>query len=197
MEMMRNILNRLFLALVILVVILFSIIGFSCNDISYKTFIYPEDDPHFSFEYPSHYETGDINTPYGELVPLSFILYLPDKSSYLLSEFEIGVYPISIINSETIIEDVYSRISEDDSGFQILKEGSIIISSVTAQWISFSYPYHSNFSNKDHTLIDEIVVFEQGQVVWEIAAYYDDKVAEEKEAEFQHIIDTFKIIKDF
>jgi hypothetical protein len=174
-----------------------------CNDISYKTFTYPEDDPHFSFEYPSHYETGNINTRYGELVPLSFILYVPDndplfeKPFYLLSEFEITVSPPDIDNAETTIEDIITRRKEGDPNFQLLNEDSIIISGVEAQHVSFSYTYQSIIDNKNYTKIDEIVVFEQGQMAWKIAAYYDEKVADEKEAEFQHLINTFNIIKDF
>ena len=171
---------------------------------TYKTFSMTEGIAHFSFEYPSKYEITDY---YSDNEILTVTLTEPfNKQAKDSTKISVGIvpgnenYPQDYINSL-----IRKRSSDPDFNLQELEQADLFVSGKQAKLFVYQERdlgrimagvYYG--TNEDISTLNEIIreaIFYYNNLAWVIAIDSDSSTAEVDKADFDHVIQTFKILE--
>jgi hypothetical protein len=194
--------NRRFLILSLVLLLVSSAALTSCGGSDYKIFSLREGIGHFSMEYPPDYTVVRIDirndaasryTDIGFRVPQS-----PGDDSF--GEISVYAWPIDMAESSAalVLDDLLGRAAGIFSDFKLLDQYSIMVGDMDGQAAVFSWmatPANDYGESDAGTLpaVSRIVCFCHGDLAWEIHLA-SDSAAPDAEDEFNHIIDTFQIL---
>jgi hypothetical protein len=167
-----------------------------CNNSEYRTFTFKKG-VNFSFEYPSHYKIEDVRAYEQEQVSGKVILY--DKLSSKVSLF--GFINITIIdasekfpNARVVIEQIASNELKKD----ILERTTININGIPAELIVYSSKIgmipEAPPKSWEIVRINRTVCFDYSGLIWVIIIESDEDKADQAKADFEHLLQTFKIL---
>jgi hypothetical protein len=170
--------------------LLFIIFIAACSGVAYETFYSQEDDPLFTFQFPSDYR----------------VVYEPLPSDVVLIEItkkNLVVPPLINISAEkidgqnlndlkNILESHILNISKIEKDFKVLQRGIVFISGIEAQYIVYSVTsYHDKETD---TSYGRVVIFNHNGMIWTIYASNGLDMIEEFEGVFTRILYTFKFL---
>jgi len=168
-----------------------------CNNSEYRTFTFKRG-VNFTFEYPSHYKMNSMRS-YVEgkgAAGVTFFDKLSSKDSiygfiFVTIEDASEKYP----NAKTAIEQIASNELKKD----ILERSTVIINGIPGELIVYSHklgvieerlPYESSKIIR----INRTVYFDHSGLIWGIEIESDEDKAEQAKADFEHLLETFRIL---
>ena len=175
---------------------------FNTNSSGYQTFVMSEGAAQFSFEYSSKYKIGDykplIDTlKFRELASVSLIAPF-NKQSKDFTSILFLVWAVDILapNAESQMEMVIKKASTS-MDFKLLEQTGVTVSNVPAKLIAYTerniQPIDRGLKEPPFEVWRE-VFFDYNGLIWEIEMRSDSSTAEEDKADFEHILQTFKIL---
>jgi len=161
----------------------------------------------FSFEYPSHYYREEL-WPYklGEAAgSVTFLDKLP-SDWYWIDNFE-----IIVADSNKTAHEAIEEIANNTLKKEIIEISSVTIAGMQGEMLVYSYPAPlpelppggwscshrkvTSSSNPNIVLqIDRIAYFSDGDKLWSIEIGWSESKTEQQKADFDHILQTFKIL---
>jgi hypothetical protein len=197
--------RRGLLLILLLALLVVTLLG--CNNAEYRTFTF-EKGVNLTFEYPSHYRR-DLIYSYVEGKSAGRITFLDRLSSkvsiygfiWVTIRDPSGVYPYAKTAIEQIASgeyDIYTS-GPGELNRDILERSTIIINGIPAELIVYSHkvgfierlPYESSKIIR----INRTVYFDHNGLLWSIAIESDEDKAEQARADFEHLLQTFKILE--
>lgn len=181
---------------------------FSCNDSEFRTFEFTKG-IRFSFEYPSHYKVNEVQTSKQEKGAVIVILWdkLPtDGLRYDVIHFGVAKKKVGYTNPEESIAEIIAGLPSE----YITEKSTVTMGGIQGELLRYSYRdpgtdqprYFWSCSpslkrlNTDLPLIRIRIVayFDDGDRMWRIEVDTTEKKADQAKADFEHIIQTFKIL---
>ena len=195
---------------IILLVILFTLALTFSGCSKYRTFTNNDGIAHFSFEYPgdikkSHIHRVDafVNVHFRrEIVKDGWF----DKDLYIAAFKPPGFANTYISDAKTLLEQDIVCLDEAYEVSRVLERSPININEIQGELVVSIYDYHTprmplpdaplKGTPQQPSLMMMIrsAYFNQGGLVWIIRMIYTEEVAEETTVDFEHIINTFKIL---
>jgi hypothetical protein len=171
----------------------------------YREFIFREDNAHFSFEYPASY-----SKPYVDMTGLPELV--SGETHRLIQDGEkVSVFSVMgfvILNPEYYSTNVSALLEKDlreyESGFnylefKLLERSQISVSGIQGEQIIFSHMWkpegYIGQKGEPYPWRGRTVYFYSNGAIWE---YYLDSplsTADQANADFEHILQTFKILE--
>jgi hypothetical protein len=177
-----------------------------CNSSEYRTFTFNRG-VNFTFEYPSHYKRDSIYS-YVEGKSPGRVTFL-DKLSW--KESILGLIRVTVRdpsekfpNAKTAAEqivlgeyDIYTSFP-GELDRDILESSTIIINGIPGELIVYSHrvglvetlPYESSKIVR----INRTLFFDHSGLLWSIAIDSDEDKAEQAKADFERLLETFRIL---
>jgi hypothetical protein len=194
--------NRRFLVLSLVLLLVSSAVLTSCGGSDYKIFSLREGIGHFSMEYPPDYTVVRIdirNDATSRYTDVGFRLQQsPGDEGF--SEISVYAWPIEPAESSAalILDDLLDRADGIFSDFELLDQYSVMVGDMDGQVAVFSWTatpatYSSESEAVTLPAVSRIVCLCHNDLAWEIHLAADS-VAQDAEAEFSHILDTFQIL---
>jgi hypothetical protein len=174
----------------------------SCSDGEYKIFTLGEGIAHFSMEYPSTYEVVRIDIRNDATTCYTDVGLRQPNAQRQNGLREISVYAWPIDSTKTgaaaVLDDLLDHAGTVFKDFELLNRYSIMVGDREGQLAIFSWtaaPATYSDESEIATLpaLSRIVCFCHRNIAWEIHVASDSESQEEAEAEFGHIIDSFRI----
>jgi len=167
----------------------------------YKRFTLREGDAHFSFHYPKDYKNAltDIGSGY---TWVTFERLLPDEvqavSWFTVTVDKAGTGRGEYTDAKDALEYDISIRSKLDN-YQLLERSPVSVAGVAGEqliWSHFSFsPYIKGESPKEtKPMFSRHVYFDHGGLIWGISMTSIEKMAEETEQYFEHLLETFRIL---
>jgi hypothetical protein len=167
-----------------------------CNNSEYRLFTFKKG-VNFTFEYPSHYKIEEVRAYQQEEVSGKVILY--DKLSSKVSLF--GFINITIIdaseefpNAKATIEQIASKEFVKD----ILERTTININGISGELVVYSSKVglipEAPLESSEIVRINRTVCFDYGGLIWIIIIESDEDKADQAKADFEHLLETFRIL---
>jgi hypothetical protein len=78
--------------------------------------------------------------------------------------------------------------------FKILERSSIVVSSIQAERVRYVFNNIVQLKGDKFLMIEDSVCFDSGGVIWEISSTCFEECTEQAKADFDHVIQTFKIL---
>ena len=180
------------------------ILVFTTMSCSYKKFTLREGYSHFSFAYPANYENVLIDT-IGTYTDAAF------QRSMLEEQYEDSWIGLTIrepspksgqIDAKTSIEYDIENFSNNDN-FQLLERSQVTVAGIKAEKFVCAFTRYPNWEYVEDTKdIKEAstifwwgVSFDYNGLIWDIYMGSIEKTAESDKQIFDHIIETFRILK--
>lgn len=198
-------LNKLNLTkiLISLGVIIFTITGcFSTDASGYQYFVMDEGAAQFSFEYNTKYKISYTKTlqdvtKFLELAVVDLIAPLNKKTKdYTSMGILVGAGNILARDAESEMTNNLKKYSTS-MGFQLLEQSDITVSGVPAKLIAYKerniLPIDRGLTEPPFEVLRE-VYFDYNGLIWRIDIRSDSTTAEEDKADFEHVLQTFKIL---
>jgi hypothetical protein len=206
-----------FLIIFIFILLLFSFSGCSYNE--YKSITINNELGSYSFEYPSSYEKNiwdnlEFRIPYTNLVLEGTVkseeveVFDPDTGKIKTVTGERGTCTIHVTISNYKIENGESYSANDVvkdllqgeanwSNFKLLGHSQIIVSGVQGEFVEYLVDRLMPIPVEDGKNLDYIsaVFFDYNNYTWGIRAKCNQDMMKQVKADFDHIIQTFKIIE--
>jgi len=212
--------NRQFLLRCLTILLLVPILALtSCRDKDgYKTFTLRDGYAHFYFEYPSSYKKSSA---YADIEYRSTVVVFirPEpraqvNSTYTFFKVTVGGPTSESPNARTALERELSRLSEPE---KLLERSAIIVAGLSAELIVYSHrpptiastPAAPDFfavtssvwgvASAAAPLEPEMKVtreayFDYKGLIWNVAIDSDESEADQAKGDFEHILQTFKIL---
>jgi hypothetical protein len=176
----------------------------------YETFSNNEGIAHFSFEYPGDMENLDIYRT-DKYVAVYFIREIVedgwfDRDLYVTVYKPPGFKGLSISDAKTLLEDYIILLDEDFKVSKVLERSPVNISEIPGELLVTTWDMMSPriplpdgaLEGTPHQaslmMISRRAYFDQGGMVWKIQMESTEEVAEETKEDFEHILNTFKIM---
>ena len=204
--MIRSMLEkeRIRLRSLLLMGVLFVVVAtfLSCNSSGYRTFTFNKV-AHFSFEYPAHYRkfaahaTVEDKTIYigfrDKIIPEGrtngFIRVVVEGAGYR--------YP----DAEAALEKTLLPFTEPEKYINpgnLLERSTITVAGVQAELIVYIREAdlipEAPASSLDIMKVTRVVYFDHNNLIWRIRIQSDEDRADQAKADFEHILETFKIL---
>ena len=177
----------------------------------YKQFVEDKGIAHFSFEYPADLDEHD-RVRSREFVSASFYRCLVedgwwDKRLYVIAEKPPVLGFEDVYDAATMLDRYISRMKNDFEVAQVLERSSVNISGVSGEQVVYTYDeYSGTFPLFDAPLeghpggpsliwIDRLICFDHNGLVWFIRMKSVEGAAEKTRLDFEHFIQTFKILE--
>jgi hypothetical protein len=216
--------NRYLLYLVLaLLALILATTGFavSCENgckSGYKAFAFGEDDvrftiggvilehPLFTFEYPCSFGLVDINrfpdfVYSSDVTAVDFTRY-EEGNTFPEETIELRVHKPGIwgdTDAKTSVDNVIASDSgnPDYQNFQILERTVVNVDDIPAEYVTYSYhrPAKEGFGFSTQERVIRFVAFDYEGFLWKLKMNCFVESAEETEPYFDHLIETFDIIK--
>ena len=165
-----------------------------CTD-GYKQLTFDNDIARFSFEYPCDWEFEVIKPQWGGsdifTVEAPYLKRdkLPILSTWWVFETSNWGYAAEALDNEVSRWD-------DMPDFKVLERNEVEIIGVPAeQAVLFFRSRISQYTKETEPVIHREIAFKYGGFTWEIHARSNQEVAEAHKAHFEHMLETFKILK--
>jgi hypothetical protein len=187
--------------LVLIVVLLVTLFAFSgCSGVSegYRQFILREGSVHFSFEYPVSFDKPEVQIYEGQ----------PWVGSRRTTEEEewYAIFAVDAVEPGHVLPDAKTAANyfleslEGGNGRVLLERSSVTIDGVAgelfivscAQWLADDF--YRGISQGIPALVRQ-VFFDHKDLIWDITFISHVDRAEEDEAHFKHLLETFKFLK--
>jgi hypothetical protein len=197
------------------VLLLFIALSFlSCNQDGYRTFTAKNSFCNFSLDYPSAYSNkeGPTLDLFDKYFTVSFNypdkaykMVNPDPSSNNAKTVTVYHTPALIhvfinnkgFTAKTLIEEYLNRQS-GWANFNLLERSIISISDVSAEYAHFVssslLPMRPESGEEIPLKHLRLVYFDYNELVWRIELEYEGEMAEQAQSDFEHILNTFKIL---
>jgi hypothetical protein len=183
--------------------VLLALLAASCGSSDYKVFSLREGIGHFSIEYPAEYAISRIDIR-NDLVSRYTDIGLGSQaitSNPGLNEISIYAWPIDS-SSDTASLILTSMLAQGENifpDFKLLGRFSMMIGDMEGQGAIFSWTASAPISSSEseaNTLpaVSRMVCFRHGDLAWEIHVASGELEQMQAEADFQHIINTFRIL---
>ena len=204
MNKITNIFRNLMIIGVLCITIVFSL---SCNNSEYRTFTFKKG-VNFTFEYPSHYKKDSIGSYVEGRIAggVTFHDKLPSDGNWydvifiVISDKRTG-YTTPKEAIEAIITDSLTK--------EIIERTTVTMAGLPGELLVYSYPgwvtdgpsgilsCSSSHSKVDKAPIrvNRVAYFDDGSKIWMIEIESAERKAEQAKADFDHILQTFKILK--
>jgi hypothetical protein len=201
----KKIYSRLVLS-IFLITLLLSLNG--CNGAEYLTFMLKKGIK-FSFEYPSHYKKEEVRAyeqdeGFGRVTLFD---KLPSEGSWydsiyiVISDKRIGYTNpkeiIQVIITDTLPKEIIERSTVTMAGLQ----GELLVYSFSGDVKDAPSGFWSCSPSRKRVNPDEPLVrvsrvayFDDGDKIWRIEVESAERKAEQAKADFEHILQTFKIL---
>lgn len=203
--------NKKILLYAIMLSILFIMSG--CNTNGYRSISVHNSIARFSFEYSTYYR--DIEGP-TELDGLTSVRLLAPKKhaqssgldpfgnktdtvtvEYVPATIKVLIYDARDRNG-TAREDMENWLGKFKDSFNIIERSTMVVDGVTGEYVYFSSsPLLSLTKTADGgnpTQYTRSIYFDHDGLVWQIEAEYESEMVERVYADFDHIVQTFKIL---
>jgi hypothetical protein len=169
--------------------LLFSVAG--CNE--YKTFTLEKGIAHFTFEYPSSYQTPSVHIMYDYRETQVSIGRCPPENHRNEILLYIRTYHYDEYNAESWLESYLGSESSLSDNFTLLRRLPMKVGTDTGEHAVYSYvQYQLDF--KAVPTIVRIVAFDHDDLIFHISVSADMGISESAKADFDHIIKTFEIL---
>jgi hypothetical protein len=171
----------------------------SCDSSStgYKTFSLEKGIGHFSFEYPARYkvEITEVRTD----LQYTHVTFSSPFSKELRDSTFITVFVAppddASPNSEALLEKSLASAEVLDD-FRFVERFSLTVAGVQGQEVVYSYGrLVSNYENVRIPEFMREVYFDRGGLIWSVSMRSNQSMAEADEADFEHVLQTFKILE--
>jgi len=185
-----------------LLVNIIGISGLGCSD--YRTFTLREGIAHLSFQYPSRYELDSVNLGniyLGASTDIFFFtapLKAPDLHDAMIEIYVSNPYE-KWSNSDESIASYLSFWSRDE-GFQLMERSSVTVAGVQGTQIVYyrtshlAEPTNPGIPMVRTPVIVRKVFFDYKNQIWRISVMGHESLADIINADFEHIVQTFKIL---
>jgi hypothetical protein len=160
--------KRTKLGLFVMYLVLIASAVSSCRASQYRTYTLKHNSVHFSFEYPSGYKT---------------------VSAYLQRSPHFGVNIDSPWSEVKVDPQTAANTAGSHTPEQELERTSITIAGATGELVAYSFP-----DLKNAPTITREVFFDVDGVLWNIYIYSGTDKSDETKLDFEHIINTFKVL---
>jgi hypothetical protein len=178
-----------------------------CNNSEYRTFTFKRG-VNFTFEYPSHYKINSIYS-YVEGKSAGGVIFFDKLSSkdsiYGFIDVSIRDASEKFPNAKTAIEQIVLGERDKDTlvvgelDEDILERTTININGISGELLVYSHkvglierlPYESSKIIR----INRTLYFDHSGLLWSIIIESDEDKAEQAKADFEHILQTFKILE--
>ena len=152
----------------------------------------------YSFEYPVSYED-----PFGSLqegFPEDSILLLrpyadkwySDTAFSITVESSGGLFPSAQAALDRLLYSYEHPIY--DNRFVLLERSSVEVSGSTGEIIVFSIMMAPDYYLGPHPAVGREIFFDRNGMIWDIALYSHETIAQQTESEFERILETFQIL---
>lgn len=189
----------------LLLILIALIMQSGCDGSGYKAFTLEKGIGHFSFEYPAQYKVEKVEVRDDSLLYTDVVLSGPGPTleNGGMDYTFISVFVDSTIDyprsAEYDLENTLASASEFLVDFQLLERSILSIVGITGQQII----YYCNMGVREYPedpepeLLPTIVrniYFEQGDLIWNLHISYNQSIAEDAQAVFEHLLETFQIL---
>lgn len=159
-----------------------------CNTSQYKTYTLKHGAVHFSFEYPSYYKKQSEYLQSSELAPIGvrFVHRQPAAPS------EDTVFGLNIAPPAPEWRDAkaaVARIISLGDTIQVTEQSPINIAGISGELVVYLD------SRMPNTPSVREVFFVSDALLWNISIYSDESEADQAKVDFDHILQTFKILE--
>ncbi len=173
----------------------------SCSSPDYKVFSLKEGVGHFSLEYPAEYSVTRIDIRNGPVSRYTDIGIGPTTatSSHGLNEISIYAWPADF-PTDTAVLILGGLLAQGEiifSDFQLKQRFSVMIGDMEGQAAVFSWtaPLAGGAEEaKKLPAVSRMACFRHGDLAWEIHVASDLEAQGQAEAEFNHVLETFRIL---
>lgn len=192
------------LLLLVSVLLLLGTIFSGCRDVnSYKTFVLNEGTVHFSFEYRTYYKIDEVKPGGNTGVSTKDLMYVTLISPRIAGTKDYTRIDIIVDKPDWLVPDAKSGIERAERNYsswkyyKLLDKFDISIDGLHA------YRLDNEMINivpaiagtgKPAIEVDRTVEFDAKGFVWFIQMTSDSSTAEADKADFEHILQTFKIL---
>ncbi len=176
--------------------------NFGGND--YETFVADEGIPHFSFEYPSYYAVGYQSMP-GVPSTNAGLHSVPIEEFYEGSVKDIDIHIHytggGFPDAETAMKERIAQIKRE-TNVQIREQVRIIIAGIEGWELVASFeekPFpppgdDAGLPRDPEHIISRDLFFDYQGMMWQISLYTDVGSYEQTNADFEHVLGTFRIL---
>jgi hypothetical protein len=159
-----------------------------CNTSQYKTYTLKHDAVHFSFEYPSSYKKQSEYLQSSELAPIGirFVHRQPNAPS------KDTVFAVNISRPAPEWPDAkgaVARIISLGNTIQVTEQSPITVAGISGELVVYLD------SRMPNTPSVREVFFVFDGLLWNIGIYSDESEADQAKVDFDHILQTFKILE--
>ncbi len=172
----------------------------SCGE--YQTFTLKRGIAHFSFEYPARYGVDIVEIEDNPKSRYTDILlgWSPPERLWRSSNINICVLPGNSANAEAALEYRLGLENKPAFDFKLLERYSVTVSGVDGYGAFYSRiapPLGPGQGppGEPRLIIHRSVYFSYGGLIWSIYVGYDEATKDLGEADYEHVIKTFKILE--
>jgi len=217
---MKRILNhQLVVFTSICVAVILLLLGCNSSSDGYKQITVNNELGHYSFEYPSHYKRNfvdnfDFKVPYATLVLEGPVkseeaeVFDPNTGEIktVVGKRGTSVIYIGVSNYKVYFGESYSATDKIEgvledmakwANFKLLERSPLTVSGVEGEMIVYLVDKLMPIPVEDgkNLLYVRAVYFDYQNLTWEIEAKCNQDIQEQVKADFDHIIQTFKILE--
>ena len=151
-----------------------------------------------SFEYPVSYED-----PFGSLLegdPENSVLLLRPYADKWYADIALSVIVENngslFTNAKDALDNLLYNYEHPyyDNKFILLERSSVEVSGVTGEIVIFSITMAPDYYLGPHSAVGRDVFFDHNGMIWNIHLYSHETIAEQAEADFEHILESFQIL---
>jgi len=169
----------------------------STDTTGFSKFTVTEGLSHFSFEYPAFYRTPYVDRalePNSTEVKTGGVIQ-PGVRGIESLHIEIFQVSDSFPDAKAMLDSSLSR-SEEHQDFELLERSPITIDGVEGEQIVYSYyGFHATMESEAETGTAYKAYFDCKGLIWRIVMLVDEYAqAERAEADFDHVIETFRFL---
>ena len=172
---------------------------------AYREFTLRMGSTHFSFEYPASYQKPHVDwTALPQLTSVT-ILHVIGNGGESSIDSHIGIY---LMYSKYYSTDAKALLESDlaeyengsyVSDFKLLDRSQISVSGIQGEQFSYSHTWYPDAlspksSGNPYPMLGRIIYFYSDGVIWELSVDSPLSTAEQAKIDFDHILQTFKIL---
>jgi len=175
------------------------------NTDSYKTFVLDKGTVHFSLEYRTFYKVKEVKPGEDTGDVVRDIMYLTLVSPLMKGAYDYTSIDVIADKPGYLLTDAKSaieraeRLASSWGDYKLLDKYELNIDGVKAYRIDYQHrnivPALAGVSNEPAIEVYREVHFDANGFVWMIQMSSDSSTAEDDKADFEHIIQTFKILE--
>jgi len=202
---------KVYTILLIIPLIILSV-SMNCSN-GYKLLTEDKGIAHFSFEYPADLNEETIRSSMDDYICVFIIRRVVkdgwwDKDLYVLAEkIPIQRFEAEIHDAVTMIEKYISDVKDSFEVFQVLEKSSVNIGGVSGEQVVYTFdafsrrmplldaPLEGEPAGPSLVWIGRLICFDHNGLVWFIKMESTEETDEQTKLDFEHFIETFRILE--